>query len=114
VPQTDVAAVAESPGSFTKESVRLSGTLENIGTNYFTDQKLMLTDQTGRTIPVQVPLPAEIPPTQKGQQPPNKSTTLSFYLGKQVTVTGSVETNAAGGTDEKTYVFRATHIEPKQ
>ena len=111
-PQFNLAAVNQSPDSFTHKLVQLSGVIENVGSNYFTDQRLVFTDQTGRSIPVQLSAPVEVPPAQTIQQQKHSPKTVSSYLDKPVVVTGSIDVTEVKGQG-KTYVFRATDVQPK-
>jgi M6 family metalloprotease-like protein len=112
-PRSNLAELSQDPDSFAHKVVRLSGVIENFGSNYFTDQRLMLTDQTGRSITVQLPLPTEVPPAQGVQPARNVPKTVSSFLGKPVDLTGALEA-VETKEGEKTYVFRATGVRPEQ
>jgi M6 family metalloprotease-like protein len=111
--RSTVAAVNQLPDSFTHKVVQLFGVIENVGSNYFTDQRLVLTDQTGRSIPVQLSAPVEVPPAQTIRQQKHNPKTISSYLDKPVIVTGSVDVTDVKGQG-KSYVFRVTNVQPKQ
>lgn len=86
-------SVAEHPEAYLDQTVSVTGTLVNEGKNYFTDFRLVLRDEGGRSIPVKPWLPAEIPPAAKpGPRPP----TLSQYLDKTVELTATVRHGELG------------------
>jgi hypothetical protein len=108
-PRSNLADVTKSPDSFAHKVVRLSGVVENVGSNYFTDQRLMLTDQTGRSIQVQLVAPIEIPPAQTIRQQKHRPSIVSSYLGKSVELTGTLDLTDVKGQGN-IYVFRATNV----
>jgi hypothetical protein len=91
--------------------ISLSGVIQNTGINYFNNLRLVLTDQTGRSIPVQVPLPIELPPAQLGKHTKSGPKTISTFLGSDVTVTGKVVSSEVQGFG-KIYVFQVIDIKP--
>ncbi len=65
----------------------VKGTLENIGKNYFTDQRLVLRDENDNTVPVRGWLPMEMVKVPGGER---KGELLSDYLGKTVELTATL------------------------
>jgi hypothetical protein len=93
--------------------ISLAGIIENTGTNYFTDLRLTLTDSTGKSIPVQLKGPTELPPLPPGKVPALPPTqSISTLLNKQVVVTGSVVSTEIQGQG-KTYVLQVTNVQSK-
>jgi M6 family metalloprotease-like protein len=86
-----VAALQNDPAAYAGKLLKVDGTLDNAGKNYFTDRRLVLRQaEGGGSVPVQWPgLPLEVP------RPPGASTsrpaTLSDYLGQKVEVVGVLE-----------------------
>ena len=72
------------------QTIRVRGTLENAGTNYFTDLRVQLRDEKGHSIAVNPWLPTALPPGPKrpGVTPPE---TLSTFLGNQVELVAEVQ-----------------------
>ncbi len=66
--------------------ITLDGKLQNAGTNYFTDRRIVLRDLKGE-IHVQAWLPLTASEPETGDDKPE---VLSDYLGKQVRLTGMV------------------------
>jgi hypothetical protein len=66
--------------------VTIEGKLQNAGTNYFTDRRIVLKDSSGE-IDVQAWLPMTTEPASDSSGKPEA---LSDYLGKQVVLTGMV------------------------
>ena len=89
-PNTSVDALLHNPQSFVGKSISLSGVIQNTGTNYFTNLNLTLTDPTGRSVPVTVVAPTELPPSALNDSTPTHPATISNYLGKSVTATGTI------------------------
>jgi M6 family metalloprotease-like protein len=113
-PNTTVNAVVNTPEQFVGRPISLAGIIENTGTNYFTDLRLTLTDSTGKSIPVQLKGPKELPPLPPGKvpaMPPTQS--ISTLLNKQVVVTGSVVSTEIQGQG-KAYVLQVTNVQSKQ
>jgi len=81
-----IEALAESPESYLDRSVRITGTLTNAGTNYFTDTRIVLVDDEEREIYVQPWLPLSVPPSPRGAGA--EKDTLARYLDKTVELTG--------------------------
>jgi hypothetical protein len=89
-PVVSVEALASSPEKYLGKTVRVKGLLENEGTNYFTDLRLVLKDQDGDFVHVRPWLPLETPPG-----PPNSPTrrpaTLSTFVGKTVELVATLD-----------------------
>ncbi len=83
-------SLASSPQDYSTESVRIVGTLDNEGTNFFTDLRVVLKNDEGDTIYVRPWLPMSTPPSPRGggEEGPK---VLSQYLGKKVELTAVVE-----------------------
>lgn len=82
-----VQSVMDHPEAYLDQVVSVRGTLANEGKNYFTDFRLVLKGEGGRSIPVKPWLPAEVPPAMK---PGPRPATLSQYLDKTVELTATV------------------------
>jgi M6 family metalloprotease-like protein len=108
---SSIDAITKAPDGFAQKVISLSGVIQNTGINYFNNLRLVLTDQTGRSIPVQVPLPIELPPAQLGKQTKSGPKTISTFLGSDVTVTGKVVSSEVQGFG-KIYVFQVIDIKP--
>jgi len=80
-PRASVKAVAQDPAAWLDKEASLSGTLENRGSNYFTDLRVVLRDDEGHVLAVKPWLPVSVPP---GPGPGPRPRTLSQYLGKKV------------------------------
>ncbi len=94
-PQASVAVtvqdLAARPDRYLGSVVRVSGTLENQGKNYFTDLRLVLKDRENRTIHVRPWLPLSLPPRPLSATVPDKRpAVLSDYLGKGVELTAEI------------------------
>ena len=73
------------------KTVSVRGVLENLGTNAFTDSRLVLKDSSGTAVvPVQPMLPTEVGPGKSPGFGPS-SMMLQDFLGKEVIVTGSFD-----------------------
>jgi hypothetical protein len=84
LPLVTLKALLEKLAAYRDRAFRVSGVLENAGTNYFTDQRLVLRDKDGRTVPVRAWLPMEMP---KGlPDRPKGGPVMSDFLGKTVTL----------------------------
>ncbi len=83
-------SLAASPQDFSGEPLRIVGILDNEGTNYFTDLRVVLKDDAGDKIYVRPWLPMSTPPSPivGGDAEPE---TLSQFLGKRVELTAVVE-----------------------
>jgi hypothetical protein len=98
-PQPTVRTVAQDPGAWLDKDVELRGTLENRGTNAFTDLRVVLRDDQGHAVTVKPWLPVSVPPGPRPGGPRPK--TLSSYLGKTVDLKATVrrgELRGAGAT----------------
>jgi len=85
-----VQALSTQAQRYLGQTVRVRGTLENAGSNYFTDLRVQLRDEKGNAVAVNPWLPTSLPPGPKrpGVTPPQ---TLSNYLGKQVELVAEVQ-----------------------
>jgi hypothetical protein len=92
-----------NPEGYVGKAVQVTGTLENAGSNYFTDLRVQLRDDQGHAIAVQPWLPTALPPGPKrpGVTPPP---TLSTYMGKRVDLTAVVEHGELPRRDEVFYL----------
>ncbi|MGR3514346.1 MAG: M6 family metalloprotease domain-containing protein [Paracoccaceae bacterium] len=68
------------------DDVTLSGVIENVGTNFFTDRDLVLRNAAGELIPVTPPALLGVAPSDNASAPE----TLSDLLGREVVVSGKV------------------------
>lgn len=96
VQAVEPAAMAQAaPNPEAGATVILKGKLQNAGTNYFTDQRLVLTAEGQDPIVVQGFAPAEISGDRSARRggPP----VLSNYLDKDVVLTGHMETKLVKG-----------------
>jgi hypothetical protein len=105
-PPPSLETVAKHPDRFLGKTVRVVGTLENEGRNYFTDLRLGLRDRDGNTIAVRPWLPLERPPGPAGKrpQPETQPETLAQHLGKTVTLTGVVKQGELGKRSDVYYL----------
>ena len=81
-----IRSLVESPDIYLNRIVRVRGKLENLGTNYFADLRIVLRAQDtsdGSFVYVRPWLPVELPPLPPGstRKPPP---TMARYLGKKV------------------------------
>ncbi len=83
-----VKELATNPGAFVDRPLKVSGTLENAGRNYFTDLKVVLTDEEDNFVYVKPWLPIETPPAPPGGR---ERETLSEYLDQRVELTGNLK-----------------------
>jgi len=109
-PSASLADVLESPASYEGHTVAIKGIIENTGKNYFTQLRLTLTDQTGRTIPVKIDAPTEVIPPPAGTEPPH-SPPVSAYLDRLVSASGTIIASDIPGRP-KTYVLHITNVSP--
>jgi hypothetical protein len=82
-----IKQLAGQPGHYDGIQVQVKGRLENTGTNYFTDMKLVLSDGQGNQIRVLPWLPISVPPPRPGG-PKIRPTLQSDFLDRKVTLTG--------------------------
>jgi len=94
-----VRALAETPEAYFGRRIEVSGQLENAGTNYFTDLRVVLEDSEGNAIYVTPWLPLEFPPSPPGVSRP-RPPTLSDYLGKRVKLVAILEHTTFKGIGE--------------
>jgi hypothetical protein len=87
-PVVALSRLAAKPASFAGRPLTVKGVLNNAGSNYFTDLKLVLSDG-GSAVAVLPWLPLEVPPRRPGAAG-DRPAVLSDYLGKQVKITGSL------------------------
>lgn len=90
-----VKELEENPMKYRNRKVRLSGRLVNLGSNFFTDRRIVLQDAEGNTIDVQPWLPLE---RARGDR--SGSQTLAGYLDKQVELVGELERGTGDGDRE--------------
>lgn len=85
-----VQSLAAEPKRHLGQTVRVRGTLQNAGSNYFTDLRVELRDENGHSVAVEPWLPASLPPGPKrpGSTPPR---TLSTFLGKRVELVAELQ-----------------------
>jgi hypothetical protein len=105
-PQTvSVAAVSARPEDYVGKSLRVTGTLENEGSNYFTDLRVVLRDAQGNAIRVRPWLPTALPPapSRPGTKAP---ATLSQFLGKKVELTSEVSRGTLPPKEEQVYFLQ--------
>ena len=103
-----IQELAAIPERYLKRSVHLTGTLVNLGANYFTDRRLALKDATGNTIAVEPLLPLESPPGEGGETP-----TLASYLGKKVEIRGELDRKPDDGESLVLDVESAAVVPPR-
>ena len=97
----------KSPAAYAGKTLKVDGTLENAGKNFFTDRRLVLRQLEGTdSVPVQWPgmaMDVARPPGSKSRPP-----MLSDYLGKKVAVVGVLEQVAGrDGVARYTLVIRS-------
>lgn len=92
--------------------VKVVGTLENAGTNYFTDRRLVLKEVDGEgEINVQAWLPMTAQPST---DPGKRREVMSDYLGKKVILTGKVTQQPVKGVGvTEVLVVKAAHVRQK-
>jgi len=93
--QVALKELAAQPSRRLKTTVQVTGILENQGTNYFSDLRVVLKDAEGGFIHVRPWLPLSLPPRPPAPQAPSgpgkRPDVLSDFLGKRVELTGVVE-----------------------
>ncbi len=101
--KVSLQSLASDPQRYVGTTVQVSGTLDNAGSNFFTDLRVRLRDDEGHSIAVRPWLPTAVLPGPKrpGVTPPP---TLSKYLGKQVDLTAVVEHGELPRTAEGFYL----------
>ena len=84
-----VKQLAERGDAMLGRRVRVVGILKNIGTNYFTDLRVVLKDPSldGGFVYVRPWLPIELPPALPRGRPEKTPDTLSKYLDQRVELT---------------------------
>jgi hypothetical protein len=105
-PQTvSVASVSARPEDYLGKTFRVTGTLENQGSNYFTDLRVALRDAQGNTMRVRPWLPTSVPPgpSRPGAKSP---ATLSQFLGKKVELTAEVARGPLPPKEEQVYFLQ--------
>ncbi len=105
--EVSVAELQKSPAAYVGKTLKLDGTLENAGKNFFTDRRLVLRQLEGTdSVPVQWPgmaMDVARPPGSRSRPP-----MLSDYLGKKVAVVGVLEQVAGrDGVARYTLVIRS-------
>jgi hypothetical protein len=82
-----LADAAARPQMYAEQTILLRGKLVNAGTNYFTDRRIVLTDDKGNSVDVLPWLPLSRP----GPSAQTRSgTTLAEFLDRQVELVGSL------------------------
>src|SRR5262245_24526289 len=82
LPRLTPSQVLANPQAFTGKRIVVEGLLDNAGTNFFTDLRLVLKNVEGSgAIFVQPWLPLEVPPGPGGAGP--EPETLAAYLNKR-------------------------------
>ncbi len=100
-----VASVSAHPEDYVGKAIRVTGTLENQGSNYFTDLRVVLRDAQGSTIRVRPWLPTSLPPGPS--RPATKApATLSQFLGKKVELTSEVARGQLPPKEEQVYFLQ--------
>jgi hypothetical protein len=100
-----VETLASKPAEYVDRAVRVRGRLENAGTNYFRNRRIVLSDGKNHLIDVRPWLPLSVPPSPAAQT--ESRPTLAEYLDRQVELVGSlakVEKQQAGNE----YIFAVT------
>jgi hypothetical protein len=97
-----LADVAARPEKYAEQEVLLRGKLVNAGKNYFTDRRIVLTDDKGNTVEVLPWLPISRP-SPSGQT--KAGTTLAEFLDRQVELVGSM-TPRTEPTRTKEFIFK--------
>lgn len=91
-------------------TVRVRGVLTNVGTNYFTDLRVVIADPTRpgeASLIVQPWLPTEVRPRPGGTKPP----VLSDFLDKEVILTGQVAVRPVKGQPPaKTFIVKDAEV----
>jgi hypothetical protein len=79
--------------------IQLEGVLTNAGTNFFTDQRIVLVGKGNQQIMVQPWVPSELGTSPPGSplSAPYRLSALSGYLDKRVVLTGRVENRSVKG-----------------
>lgn len=91
VENVSMRQLIENKESFLGKEIRVTGNLENIGKNYFTDLKVVLRnpdEENGDFIYVRPWLPLEFPTLPPGAPSSKRPDTLSKYLGQTVELIG--------------------------
>jgi hypothetical protein len=97
-----LADVAARPEKYAEQEILLRGKLVNAGKNYFTDRRIVLTDDKGNTVEVLPWLPIARP-SPSGQT--KAGTTLAEFLDRQVELVGSM-TPRTEPTRTKEFIFK--------
>jgi len=84
-----LAALAANPAGWAGKRVIVVGTLENVGTNFFTDRRIVLKDSSGVFVDAAMPAPISVAPGPIGSPPPSFPA-LSDFLGERIEFTGEV------------------------
>ena len=97
-----LADAAAHPEKYANKEILLRGKLVNAGKNYFTDRRIVLTDDKGNTIDVLPWLPLSRP-SPSGQT--KAGSTLAEFLDRQVELVGSM-TARTEPTRTKEFIFK--------
>lgn len=102
-PLVTVETLTAKPEEYAGRLVRVRGRLENAGTNYFRDRRIVLTDGKNHTVNVKPWLPLSVPPSAQSETRP----TLAAYLDRQVELSGSL-TKSQDAQGANQYIFQVT------
>ena len=86
-PVVTLADVVAKPQEYDEKPIRVRGRLQNAGTNYFKDRRIVLTDGKGNNLEVRPWLPLSRPPSSAQTQ---TGTTLADFLDHQVELEGTL------------------------
>jgi M6 family metalloprotease-like protein len=89
-PLVSVDSILKSPSTFMNARIRVIGTLNTEGTNYFTDMIPVIIDERGNRLYVQLPRPLEVDVGPADEHPPPRSEQLSDLIGKKVELRGTL------------------------
>jgi hypothetical protein len=92
------------PENYRDQQVRVQGRLENAGTNYFKDRRIILRDGSGRSIDVRPWLPLSRPAPSAQTE---AGSTLAEFLDRQVELVGKL-TMRKEPKRENEYLFEVT------
>ena len=101
-----LAILAQTPGQFVNQTVDVTGTLYQVGANYFIDPFFVLVDPEGSWLQVDPWAPLELPPSPPGSTN-QRTPTMEDYLGRSVRVVVGELADAGGGR----YLLRVQQVE---
>ena len=93
-PEPTVAQIDKHPPVYFDSLIITSGTLVNLGADYFKDLRLVLKDSAGNSVPVLPWVPLEIPPMHNPNIPRPKI--LSDYLDQHIKIKAYVRFDSSG------------------